>query len=533
MIRIHLLTYFRSALNFLKEGDLARRIVVFLFCLVLFGLALLSYFLGQGFYAYLASFSTFSQVLFKFTLLSLVSAVFLLSLVSFTISYLKTFFEDRLLLFFLTGKQSLNFAVSVFISTATFGSWPYLLISLPFFIGMLVSFQAAFLHLSFLMVILLHLLISIITASLGAIFALLLFFLFGSRLKRLFPLAVVIGLGLLFIVFTKFIFPENLPLIASQAEIVQVEKQLTLLPIASWYLPPAAFVDAFLGSRQAIALLSIESLLTVTTFLLLAKQAYRYLWQRSYQGYLIADGQSFYSAPSSLFSKEASLAFFEKEILSLARERGAFIYFAFIIFLTAIFVFFLSLTDRLDPYYIRLIPIIKLAIFFTISYLVLLFNIRFVFPCLSLETPFIWSAITSEAIRYKISWAKWVFFLFLSLVFTLILTVVVFKFSSIQIGQPETIVPLLLANTLIVTTLALSLGEIFQANLPRNDAQQISTTNEGIILTTASLLISAVFAFILFLPNSLYLSWMVFFLSIFLLVILFHLSTRVYQRSDI
>lgn len=526
MIRLQLWLLRHQISFFIKKRDYARMMVVCLFFVILTLLAFFSFILGRLFMDYMGSFGTFSKSFLYLTLLSLTSSLSILSLISFTIAFAKTLFDKILIFFFLYPSRLSKLALLVLAATLVFGSWPYFLISLPFFFGML---KISGIPLgSYLGVIILHLLISVILGIFGGILAIFLFLTFGRRLTHFLPIVLMASLLGLFFLFTKFIFPANLEHLYFQS-----------LPLALPYLPTTLFVESFLGKSLSGVFLFGEACLAVVVFILTARLFYKKTWQVNFEGYLVADDKlpsslvSLPQFPKALFPKSVYFAFIKKETLSFRRTANAVIYLSFIIFLAALFTFFLTRASGLQSEYAQFIPVVKLAVFFVVSYLTLLFTIRFVFPTFAIERSFIWSIITTIAIRHRLSVFKWTFYQGAVLLFTVILGVVswiCYKIPGVKIGN---LLPLFLSNAVLTSTFTLMAGQVFQRELPKENIEDISTTIPGILVTVFSLVSGLIIAFLFFFFSTPYLSWILLGIAVVFLFWGYQFSCRHYKQSDI
>lgn len=537
MRNVYFWLFLRQAVYFIRRLDAARLIVASVFLLILTLLAIASFFFGRLFADYVSSFGVYSRPTLYFVLLSVLSGVSVLSLISFTIVFLKTLFDNKLSLLFLRSKPP-SIALSVFFATILVGSWPYILISLPFFLGMIVQAHSAFTQI--VNVVLLHLILSVTIATIGGVVAFLLHLLLGKRLAKALPVLFLFMLFGCYLLFTKVIYPKNLKTFFSQGEIGKIEMRLKNYPLAAPFLPTTLFVDSLSGDARAIFVLSGQMGVGVIIFLTLAFMYYRSLWQKSYEGYLIADIYALDQSctkktllPYRFHQKNALLVFFEKEALFIWRSMGSRLYASFIVFLCAVFAFFLSAAGTLDRDYEQLIPFVNYAIFFAASYLILLLSIRFVFPSFTFESPFVWSYITARSSRQKLSVAKWIFYQCAVMVFSLVLGAVILRFFKLTNIDPLRIFFYLFVYAATTTTLALFLGQIFQKDLPKSDADAIATTIPGILFTVLSLAVGVGVLLLVFSYTTTFLSFSVFAIVICTIVISFRKGVMRYQRSDI
>src|SRR3989338_4525399 len=221
MLSLYLWLFGKTVWYFFRRRNIAQTTVSLVFLFLLISLAVISYFSGSFFAGYVISFETFSTTLLRFTLLSMVSALMVLSLISFTIAFLKTLFDKNLSLIITKGASTIKVIAAVFICTLSFGSWPFLLISLPFFLGVTLKIPNTNYGAIFL-VFLTHLIISVVVAAVAGSIAILIQKLFGRRLKRILPFIVVTGFTGLFFLFTNIIYPSNLGIISSAKTVHEV-----------------------------------------------------------------------------------------------------------------------------------------------------------------------------------------------------------------------------------------------------------------------------------------------------------------------
>ena len=223
------------------------------------------------------------------------------------------------------------------------------------------------------------------------------------------------------------------------------------------------------------------------------------------------------------FPPYAKIALQQKELLSLVRDPSSYLYMSFILFLVAVFIFFLSQSKSITYDYRRLVPLVKIASYFSISYIVLLVCLRFVFPSLTLEKPYMWLVITVSNVRNKILKAKWIFYEFLLLIFAAVLGMAIKEYTKIIVFA---------ALGIIMTAITLQIAGMFQKELPKRDIEAIATTGPGILLTVIFLITGAITAIFLSWSDSVVAYLFIFLFSLGFGVISFYSTEQVYKKSD-
>ena len=537
MIRSHIWLQLHTIVFYLRHRDLAQFSVAIVFLIILGLIFVLSFIFGRLFMEFISGYEQLSPILLRFVLLTLLTSLSILSLMSFVIVFSKTLFDGKLLFFFSLPIPVEKIAFSVFLTTLLVGSWPYLLISLPFFFG--IAWIANPNLWSILQIFILHFLMSIILASLGGVIALIIKTFFGRRLANFLPIILLLTLASLFLLFTKIIYPANLSDVALHKSLLELESFLNSSFVAKPYLPTTLFVNSFLGETLSLFVLIFQTGISIIAFLFFSRLVYKKNWQENFEGFLLAGGERFeksgkmLSKQTSFFGKTAKSVVLEKELIYFRRTTNAYIYLSFVIFLSAIFIFYLSKADIIDGGLTKLIPAVTISVLFATSYLLLLFAIRFIFPTFTLEAPFLWLTITSEKIRSRFHALKWIFYLSSSIFFSTVLALLVIKFVEIPIGKPGNILLLLLGNSLTTSAFALLLGELFQKELPRGDVEAISTTIPGILVTVISLVSGAFFSVVILSANVSFIALILLVVSIVFVFWGYQFSYHNYQKSDI
>jgi hypothetical protein len=310
----------------------------------------------------------------------------------------------------------------------------------------------------------------------------------------------------IYLIFSKIVFPYNLPEIAKNEDISIVKIRLLDTPVFISYQPALVFVKS-LTNRFELFLITLQGLISFLGFLFISKNKIIRIWQDSYEERF---GLSFYKAKNinisyltkKLNSKISVLVL--NEVLFILRSPYAFGYLIFVSSLYVVLLFFLSKATILTSDYKQFDNIVMSASFLSITYLILLLNIRFIFPAISLGEKFLWSSITAEKKKRNFFRFKWVYNFMI-----LIFTVYFLSFLAIMNNQiirkaASDILPHLIFTSILIIFTSLFIGSLYHKAIKDREVEKLATTIPGIIVTIASLFFSIFFLWVFYNP---WLNW--------------------------
>lgn len=547
MIRVYFLSLFWNLAKIFTQRKWGQIIVGSAYFVILGLVALSIYFLGVSTFRFLYTFSYVSQPIIRYLLLTALALTTIVSVSSFLIALSHRLFDQKLKIFFIAPVSPLEIFQAVFWENLILGGWAFLILAFPLLLAYLMVSGSGLALLPLLL--LLFAMLSVLTESLGAILAIVFRYYFGSSSKKVIFLFIAVVVVVFAVIFKNLFFPTGLGEIAQRPTLQEVFAGLSSLPVASFYLPPALFLDSLAKNFSSFLFFLTQTLIFYLGALLAAKKIYRPTWQKNQEGIFLAridQKLSRISRPAQFTGFLPSLL--KKEFLLIDRSPSLLLYFSFVLFLSLVFFILLSQSPRSPEFSPFIFPKIVAAGMVVIGYFLTMLAVRFAFPSIVLEFDYFWLFSTLPKIRVKIHLAKWLAQTILVGATSLILGILAFLSLRLPFDFLPFLLVLCLTYALLICAINLFIGTFWASHLPRGDVEQTTTALPAVAATLFSILISFLggilfYRLIVFVPSEgivlnpsetpILILGGVFFFSLVLWILSFFEAQKKFEKMDI